>query len=254
MGRCPSCGASSIFLTPKVCFYCGKPACDRCMPKTLETLNMAIGTQEDHPYEVVSFCSDNCYNQFYDRMLHFDAHKYVLTDSQNIDSNIVNAWNKAICDSAANNYKRLTENACKLHSMQHPAFPWWDLKTNKYLPAYSKFYRNAKMALAENLEKCGRIADAAKTYEELQLYDRSRELRETNRHIVVKNTNVSVNLNTLLQQLKDGGVVAVYRCPFCGGKLKVNKETTLNTLKNCEHCGSEINAMDLEDFLKTALT
>ena len=43
-------------------------------------------------------------------------------------------------------------------------------------------------------------------------------------------------------------------CPFCGGKLKVNKNSTLDSLKICEHCGSEIESMDLADFLKTALT
>jgi uncharacterized protein with PIN domain len=86
------------------------------------------------------------------------------------------------------------------------------------------------------------------------MYDKARELRDTDRHIIVKNTSVSVNLNSLLQQIKDGGIVAVFRCPFCGGKLKVNKESTVDNLKRCEHCGSEITSMDLADFLKTALT
>lgn len=86
------------------------------------------------------------------------------------------------------------------------------------------------------------------------MYDKSRELRETDKHIIVKNTNVSINLNTLLQQVKDGGIVAVFRCPFCGGKLKINKNTTLDSLKTCEHCSSEITSMDLADFLKTVLT
>lgn len=254
MTRCPSCGANSIFLSTKTCFGCGETICDRCMPKTLETLSIAIGSQEDHPYETVGFCSDDCYNQFLDRILHFDVHKYVLTDSKNIDANIVNAWNKAIANSVHSNFKKLAENACRIHSMQHPAFPWWDPKTNTHLRAYSKFYKDAKMAFADNLIKCGRTDDAAAVYEEQQMYNKAKELREINRQVLVKSTNVSVNINTLLQQLKDGGIVAVYRCPFCGGKLKINKETTADTVRHCEHCGSEISTMDIEDFLKTALT
>jgi transcription initiation factor IIE alpha subunit len=109
------------------------------------------------------------------------------------------------------------------------------------------------LALAKNLEKCGRTQDAAKIFEELQMYDKSRELRQQDRNIVIKNTNVSVNLNSLLQQVKDGGIVAVFRCPVCGGKLKVNQSTTLDSLKKCEHCDSDISTLDLADFLKTIL-
>jgi transcription initiation factor IIE alpha subunit len=86
------------------------------------------------------------------------------------------------------------------------------------------------------------------------MYDKSRELREKDRQIFVKKTDVSINLNALLQQVKDGGVVAVFRCPHCGGKLKINDKTTMNSLRTCEHCGSEIEAVDLADFFKTVLS
>jgi hypothetical protein len=43
-------------------------------------------------------------------------------------------------------------------------------------------------------------------------------------------------------------------CPSCGGKLKINKNTTVDSLKICEHCNSEIESMDLAGFLKTVLT
>ena len=71
---------------------------------------------------------------------------------------------------------------------------------------------------------------------------------------MVKKKDVSINLNALLQQVKDGGLVAIFRCPHCGGKLKVSDKTTLNSLKYCEHCGSEIESIDLADFLKTVLS
>jgi uncharacterized protein with PIN domain len=91
-------------------------------------------------------------------------------------------------------------------------------------------------------------------FEELKLYDRARELREKDRHIVIKKTDVSVNLNTLLQQVRDSGLVAVYRCPHCGGNLKIDKGTNLESLRKCIHCGSEIETMDLTDFLRTILS
>jgi DNA-directed RNA polymerase subunit RPC12/RpoP len=63
-----------------------------------------------------------------------------------------------------------------------------------------------------------------------------------------------VDLNSLLKQIAEQGIVAVYRCPHCGGKLKIGKETSETNLRICEHCGSEIETMDLADFLKTALS
>ena len=86
------------------------------------------------------------------------------------------------------------------------------------------------------------------------MYNEARDLREKDRQIIVKKTEVSVDLNALLQQVKDGGIVAVYRCPHCGGKLRVGKDCQLEKLKVCEHCGSEIKTMDLADFLKTVLS
>ncbi len=166
------------------------------------------------------------------------------------DDKVTYAWNKAILNTVANDFKAKAQHAVNIHTKTGVAFPWWDSES-KHSWMYLKFYNRAKLALAQNLEKCGRTQDAAKVFEELCMYDKSRELRETDRHIVVKNTNVSINLNTLLQQVKDGGIVAVFRCPFCGGKLKINKNTTLDSLKLCEHCNSEITSMDLADFLKT---
>ncbi len=97
--------------------------------------------------------------------------------------------------------------------------------------------------------------DAATIYEEkLKMYDKARLLRQNEKQTIVKHTDVSVNLNELLKQVKDGGVVAIYRCPHCNGTLKVNDKTSLKSLKICEHCGSEIETVDLADFLKTALS
>ena len=202
----------------------------------------------------IGFCSDACYYQFVDKVQRFCLNQFVGTDITNFNNNALVAWNDAILDSAANDFKDTVRRAIELHTPNEPAIPYWDYTTRKSIWLYGKFYNKAKLALAENLEKCGRTQDAARIFEELQMYDKSKALRDSDRHIIVKNTNVSVNLNALLQQIKDGGIVAVFRCPFCGGKLKVNESTTLDNLKHCEHCGSEITSMDLADFLKTALT
>ena len=107
---------------------------------------------------------------------------------------------------------------------------------------------------AENLERAGRYEDASRIYELYGMYEKAGQLRQMQKQVVVKQTVVSVDLNNLLQQIRDGGIVALYRCPRCGGNLKIDKETTIESLKVCPYCGSNIKAMDLTEFLRTALS
>jgi hypothetical protein len=257
MGSCPSCGASSFFsVSTKQCVFCGKIVCNKCVPNWHGQFQ--IKTMMESPssfpfYQTVGFCSDNCYYQFWENVQKYPVSHIIGTEINGFSYSIQYAWNQAILNSVANDLKAMAQNSIQIHSPNNPSFPWWDGK-KVHLYAYAPFYSKAKLALAENLEKCGRIQDAARIFEELHMYDKSRELRQQDRHILIKNTNVSVNLNSLLQQVKDGGIVAVFRCPFCGGKLKVNQNSTLDSLKKCEHCNSDIATMDLADFLKTVLT
>lgn len=68
--------------------------------------------------------------------------------------------------------------------------------------------------------------------------------------IIIKN----IDVNDLLRQLRQEGIVAVYRCPHCGGNLKVERETSLEQLKVCPYCNLEIETIKLAEFLKTALS
>lgn len=261
MGKCPNCGASSIFgIRTDRCVWCGKTVCDRCMPSH-GTLDIKISVESARApvarYGTAGFCSDNCFQQFWQKVLEHPAEYLIGTDIGNFDKNWVKYWNNSILNVlSANADSELAEKAKKAvqtHTEKFVAFPWWD-SSNTPLWMSQESSRNARLAMAHNLEKCGRITDAAKVFEELRLYDKARELREKDRHIIIKKTDVSVNINALLQQVKDNGLVAVYRCPHCGGKLKIDKNASMDKLRVCEHCGSEIETMDLADFLKTILS
>jgi len=103
---------------------------------------------------------------------------------------------------------------------------------------------------AEILERAGRREEAAEIYEQYQMYDKAGELRG----MAKKTISIVVDLNKLIQQVRDGGIVAVYRCPHCGGKVKIGKATNIESLRVCEHCGSEIESVELADFLRTILS
>ena len=86
------------------------------------------------------------------------------------------------------------------------------------------------------------------------MYEEAGKARAEDKHLSIKRTEVSVDLNSLLRQIKDGGLIVVYRCPHCSAPLKVNKETKMESLRVCKHCNSEIESMDITEFLKTPLS
>lgn len=261
LGTCPTCGASAIFgLKTKQCAWCGRITCNRCVPQsngsiTYKTFPEAQGQLP--MYDSTGFCSMNCFNMFWDRVQQYPTIE-VATDIEQFEVIAIKLWNQAMLNAiyqsnpeVARKIVPKAEFALKLHTSQCPAFPWNG--PNQNADKFSNFRTKAKTNLAENLERCGRTQDSARIYEELRNYDKARELREKDRHFFIKRTDIQVNLNALLQQVKDGGIVAIFRCPHCGGKLKINDKTTVNSMRACEHCGSEIAAMDLADFLKSVL-
>ncbi len=118
----------------------------------------------------------------------------------------------------------------------------------------AKFWNNARQALASNLQAAGRLLEAAQIYEDLRMYDKARKLREEQKQVTIRKIDISVDLNEMIRQIGNGGITAVYRCPHCGGKLKITGDTSVSSLRRCEHCRSDIETMDLVDFLKTALS
>jgi len=119
---------------------------------------------------------------------------------------------------------------------------------------WGRLVRAVRLVVVQHLITAGRFEDAAKLYEELGMYKEAGKIRARGSEIRIKKTEVSVDLNSLLGQLKEGGIVVIYRCPHCGGKLKVGKDTNIESLKHCEHCGAEIETVDLVDFLRTAMS
>jgi hypothetical protein len=114
--------------------------------------------------------------------------------------------------------------------------------------------RHVSFLVVKNLKTSGNFEGAAKVYEEMGLYEEAGKVRASNKEISIKKTEVKLDLNNLLRQISDGGIVAIYRCPNCGGKLKIGKDTKPSSLRTCEHCQSEMSTMDISDFLKTALS
>lgn len=104
---------------------------------------------------------------------------------------------------------------------------------------------------AERAEQAGRYEDAANLFEKLNFLDKARSLRERDKTTTIR--QVHVNINTLLDQIKQGSLVVPYQCPNCQAGIKISGETTADRLTNCPYCGSTLAIADIEKFLSSIL-
>jgi DNA-directed RNA polymerase subunit RPC12/RpoP len=104
---------------------------------------------------------------------------------------------------------------------------------------------------AKNLELARRYEDAAKEYESLAMWKEAGEIREKASSRTIKHVNV--NLNDLLDRVKDGGLAIQYKCSNCGASISVDDTTNANGLKFCSYCGTATDTETLTTILKNAL-
>ncbi len=131
----------------------------------------------------------------------------------------------------------------------------WTLKENIVIETQEDRYlmkRNKDLQHARSLEIARRFEDAARIYERYEMYEEAGRVRAQGEVIRVKETKVSVDLNDLLKRAKDGGFVVVYRCPNCGGNIRISGDTNVDSLRTCQYCGAIMKTIDLVEYLKSA--
>jgi len=97
---------------------------------------------------------------------------------------------------------------------------------------------------AKEAETAGRYEDAAKIFEGIGMPGEAGRARGRGRRVV------TVDLNALIRQLKEG---AVYKCPTCGGRIKISSATKASQLSKCEYCGNVLRTDDLTKFINDIL-
>jgi len=104
---------------------------------------------------------------------------------------------------------------------------------------------------ATKAEMAGRYEDAARLYEDLDFLDKARSLRERGRVSTVRHQHVDIN--HLLEQVRQGNLVVPYKCPNCSAGITINRDTSADRLTNCPYCGTALVVSDIERFLSSIL-
>jgi hypothetical protein len=104
---------------------------------------------------------------------------------------------------------------------------------------------------AEHLIVAGRYEDAAMLYEKLGLWKEAGDLRNRDRQQFV--TQVQVNVNDLMQQLRAMGVSANYTCPVCRSPSVITGTTSPDALAKCQYCGAVTRPTDIVEAITKVL-
>lgn len=100
---------------------------------------------------------------------------------------------------------------------------------------------------ARNLIEAERFEDAAKIYESLGLWKEAGEARRQGKRSVV--TQVQVDVNSLIEQVRKGGLTTTYACPACHSPIRIGADIDPQSLQHCKYCGTAIQTTDLVEFL-----
>lgn len=253
MGKCPNCGHKAWGLSTTQCKNCGKQICYKCGTYLFKLWDAYSPSMIDAWY----VCSEKCLQDFASQIERHLSSADVGVSKRSAFDKIPSLVGGTLCKLDHQEY--LGKDFAKLKSKAEPFrvnfAPFHDLgEEPKGNMLWEILEKHVRSVLIKNLITAKKFEAAAKLYEEIGMYDEAGKTRAMDKEIRIKKTEVPVDLNSLLRQLKDGGIVVVYRCPHCGGKLKVDKNASVDKLKICAHCGSEIETMDLADLLKTALS
>jgi len=225
MGSCVKCKKSGFLLSTYYCEDCKGSFCSECFHRSngVSLCKDCLGRRRTHYYTSMT-------NQWDGKCPLCGAMGTLYMPEMTIHRqfNIVDGFPKyygpILIDS------RLMCNACH----------------NQINNATIETYRSAIRA-----EHAGRYEDAANLYEKLNFLDKARSLRERDKTTTVR--QVHVNINTLLDQMKQGSLVVPYKCPSCHANIKISGETTADKLTNCPYCGTTLAITDIEKFLSSIL-
>ncbi len=101
---------------------------------------------------------------------------------------------------------------------------------------------------AEHFVLAERLEDAARLYESIGMWKEAGETRRMKGRSVV--TQVQINVNDLIAQLRALGLTATYTCPACHSPMAITPDATPAALAQCSHCGAVTRPTDIIEAIR----
>ena len=239
MGTCARCGAQSLFLKGSKCAACGRDGCDTCQtilaewqtfkevpgraPQAVQrgrvvTYNPGSpGGYVPHKRVPYRFCGTECFDRW--------AWGYVQSGAVPMSNG--QEWMLA-------------------------GFVLASAVAQRAVTMYQQFVTQQRLEHARRLIDAEQIEGAAMIYQELGMWKEAGDLRRRARQQVV--TQVHVDVNDLVKQLRTMGVSASYTCPVCRSPSLITGSTPPAALTKCQYCGAVTRPTDIVEAITKVLS
>lgn len=253
MGQCPRCGKKQL-MSSGLCSTCQSmvsaeqqrrnvESLKRSLPQSFDriiwnTVNARFGKSQpkDSDWKMINELIRADRDQFVFLVNGITTDRYVSGMMYNPSTKkmecIYGGWEATLVDGGNMQPAFYDGRARDMNSFVHHAIS----KVNLYC--------NAEIAI-----RAGRYEDAARFYENLTMYEEAGRIRKM--ALTERNTsrNVSVNMNQLLDQVRQGGLALAYKCPNCGGSINIDKDFNPG-MKVCAYCGTPLDTTVIATMIK----
>lgn len=108
-----------------------------------------------------------------------------------------------------------------------------------------------ELVMARNMEKAGNFEKAAIILEKYRFWEEAGRMRRLDDQKVIK--HITVDMNTLIDQVGTKGLAIPYKCSSCGASITIDKDSKQEGLKFCSYCGTAYNVDDMTKIIQHAL-
>jgi DNA-directed RNA polymerase subunit RPC12/RpoP len=108
-----------------------------------------------------------------------------------------------------------------------------------------------ELVMARNMEKAGNFEKAAVLLEKHRFWEEAGRMRRLDDQQVIK--HITVDMNTLIDQVGTKGLAIPYKCSSCGASITIDKDSKQEGLKFCSYCGTAYNIDDMTKIIQSAL-
>lgn len=108
-----------------------------------------------------------------------------------------------------------------------------------------------ELVMARNMEKAGNFEKAAVILEKYRFWEEAGRMRRLDDQKVIK--HITVDMNTLIDQVGTKGLAIPYKCSSCGASITIDKDSKKEGLKFCSYCGTAYNVEDMTKIIQHAL-
>jgi hypothetical protein len=132
----------------------------------------------------------------------------------------------------------------------HPPYVKWDIRADRINHLFHQAsYKTDLYCHAASSLRAGRHEDAANAFEKLTLFEEAGRVRKMALQEHNTSRNVSVNMNQLIDQVRAGGLALAYKCPSCGGSIRIDKDYNPG-MKMCGYSGTPLDMTVMASLLK----